>query len=191
MALAPPVWRGRVHQSLVVVLFVTGLLMGGLTSAVVLMAAGWLARPVPIFMRAAIVLLVAIGALLRDLHVTHFWVPQNARQIPQSVFQRGLGRASLQFGYELGTGVRTYIPTTLPYVVAVGLLLLTPNPLAALAAGIGFGLGRALSLLLRLLSGRDDAWDEAFERWEDFISPSGIVIAAILLFLFLALGLNG
>jgi hypothetical protein len=181
MALAPPVWRGNVRHTRVVGMFVIGLLLGGITSAVVLWAVGGIARPLPLHVRAAVVALAAAGALLRDLHVIEFWVPQNARQIPQSVFQRGLGRASLQFGYELGTGARTYVPTTLPYVVAAGLLLLSPSLSDALAAGVGFGFGRALSLLLRLLSGEDDGWDEAFERWGRLVSPFGIAIAAIFL----------
>jgi hypothetical protein len=181
MALAPPVWRGNVRHSRAVALFVVGLLLGGLTSAIALWAVGGLTRPIPLPLRVAVVTLFALAALLRDLHIVVFWVPQNARQIPQTVFHRGLARASLQFGYELGTGVRTYVPSTLPYVVALGLLLLTPSWLAAVAAGVGFGLGRALSLLLRLLSGQDDAWDASFERWERYVSPFGIAVAGTLL----------
>lgn len=184
MALAPPVWRGRVRQGGVVGLFVTGLLLGGLTSAVVLWGVGTLAGPLAAHVRVAVVLLCAAAAFLRDLHLVHFRLPQNARQIPRSVFRRGLARAALQFGYELGTGVRTYVPASLPYLVAVGLLLLAPGIIDALAAGVGFGFGRALSLLLRLLSGRADAWDAAFGRWESLFSPFGIAISVALLLLF-------
>jgi transposase-like protein len=50
----------------------------------------------------------------------HAWIVryEAGRQVPQDVFARGLYRAALQFGFEMGTGVRTYVPATTPYLLA-------------------------------------------------------------------------
>jgi hypothetical protein len=60
-----------------------------------------------------------------------------------------------QFGFELGTGVRTYLPTAAPHVLALLLLLGTVSLPESLAAGVGFGVGRgALQLLTAMSSDR-------------------------------------
>lgn len=115
--------------------------------------------PVPREWRHGLIVAVALLALLRDAGVLHFPMPQNARQIPQEVLQRDLMRGTLQFGFELGTGVRTYVSASAPYVIALGVLLTGGGIATALAAGLGFGLGRALSPVVRLASGDVAAWD--------------------------------
>jgi hypothetical protein len=86
-------------------------------------------------------------------------LPQNARQVPQDVLQRDLLRGSLQFGFELGTGVRTFVSATSPYVLAVALLLVGQQLPVAVLAGLGFGAGRAATPVLRRLSGAAEVWD--------------------------------
>jgi hypothetical protein len=144
--------------------FGVGLLLGGACSAIVLWLLSGLAEPVPAVARQAAVVLAGLAAVLRDAGAVRFPLPQNRRQVPQSVLQRGLVGGGLQFGFELGTGVRTYVPSAAPYVVAVALLLLAPSPLAALAAGAGFGAGRATTALVRLWSGKGvGAWGRHLE----------------------------
>jgi hypothetical protein len=135
-----------------------GLLLGGLLSASVLWLASGLFSPLPAPVRHGVLLSAALLCFLRDAGAFLLPLPQNARQIPQQVLQRRLLRGTLQFGFELGTGVRTYVTASAPYAVALAVLLyggLVP----ALLAGAGFGLGRALTPLLRLAARDVDAWD--------------------------------
>jgi hypothetical protein len=83
--------------------------------------------------------------------------------VPLDVLQRGLVRGSLRFGVELGTGVRTYLSATAPYVLAAGLLLCGQHwPVAALA-GLGFAGGRATTTLLRRAAPAE--WDARLIGW--------------------------
>jgi hypothetical protein len=112
----------------------------------------------PGWRRAALAGAALLG-LLRELGLVRLPLPQNARQVPQDVLHRDLLRGSARFGFELGTGVRTYVSATAPYVLAVGVLLLGQDLAVALLAGIGFGAGRAATPLLRRLSGDTARWD--------------------------------
>jgi hypothetical protein len=104
------------------------------------------------------VVLCALLCVLRDAGAVRLPLPQNARQIPQEVLQRHLLRGTLQFGFELGTGARTYVTASAPYAVAAGLLLWGGLG-TALLAGAGFAAGRALTPVLRLASGDVTGWD--------------------------------
>lgn len=147
--------------------------------------ASGLAQPLPAPARTALVLLAALLALGRDAKLLSIPLPQNARQVPQSVLQRGLVRGGLQFGFELGTGMRTYVSATAPYVVAIALLLTGPDLPEALAAGIGFGSGRALTALVRYESRLPfEAWNRHLEARLSAItlgaSTTGLVVLALL-----------
>lgn len=94
----------------------------------------------------------------RPLHL-----PQNHRQVPQSITARATVDGPLQFGFEMGTGVRTYMPTALPHALLLTVLLiggLGPG----LVAGLGFGLGRALMPLTRARAPHPAAWDTLLLR---------------------------
>jgi hypothetical protein len=117
-----------------------------------------LVGPLPVAGRQLAVLVVAVLGLLRELGVVPIRLPQNTRQVPQDVLQRHLLRGAWQFGFELGTGVRTYVSATAPYVLAAAVLLAGGLPAAALA-GVGFGAGRAATPLLRVASGAVAEWD--------------------------------
>jgi hypothetical protein len=83
--------------------------------------------------------------------------------VPETVLRLGRHLGPLQFGLEMGTGVRTYLPSGLPYVGAVAVLMTASLPLA-LAAGAGFGLGRMLMTTSSLRYAPDDGWDR---EWRD------------------------
>jgi hypothetical protein len=131
--------------------------------------------PVPREWRHALIVAAALVALLRDADVLRFPMPQNARQIPQDVLQRDLMRGTLQFGFELGTGVRTYVSASAPYVIALGVLLTGGGVTTAVTAGVGFALGRALSPVTRLASGDVAAWDA---RLTDRLTAVKVAICA-------------
>ncbi len=85
-------------------------------------------------------------------------LPQNARAVPQEIITSGSHSGPLQFGFEMGTGVRTFMPSGVPHIVAIGLIL-TGSPLVGLVAGIGFGLGRAAMTVTRGASPEPRGWD--------------------------------
>jgi hypothetical protein len=128
------------------------LLLGGTVSATAVWLLSGLAEPLPAYARTALILAVATAGAARELGLLDIPLPQNARQIPQEVLQFRLRRGSLQFGFELGTGVRTYVSASTPYVLALGLLLSRQSITATALAGTAFGAGRALSAALTLWS---------------------------------------
>lgn len=139
-----------------------GLLLGGVLSATLLWLGSGLASPLPPWLRYGAATGFAVLCVLRDAGVVALPLPQNARQIPQDVLQRHLLRGTLQFGFELGTGLRTYVTASAPYAVAVAVLL-HGGPGPALLTGVGFGTGRALTPLVRLASGDVTGWDVRLE----------------------------
>ncbi|MFG2101202.1 hypothetical protein ACGFJ5_11410 [Micromonospora echinaurantiaca] len=140
-------------------LFVLGLLGGGLLSGVVLGLLSGLSSPLPPPWRYAAIVAVALLGLLRETRVVTIPLPQNARQVPQDVLRRNPRRGALRFGFELGTGVRTYLSATAPYVLAAAVLLGGQRLLVAVLAGVGFGAGRAATPLLRRAAGAVEGWD--------------------------------
>ncbi len=125
--------------------------------------------------------LVAVAGL-RDVDLLRFPLPENRRLIPQALFRRHPIRAAAQFGFEMGTGVRTYISTTAPYVLAAALVLLAPSYLAAFSCGIGFGIGRGLMILARYGSASRSEWDMKLDQRLPLIHRSASVVTGIAVF---------
>jgi hypothetical protein len=155
-----PGWRAPIRQDGILAVFTLGLLLGGTLSATAVWLLSGLSAPLPPSVRTAAILTVAAVGAAREFGLIRIPLPQNARQIPQEVLQAHLRRGTLQFGFELGTGVRTYVSATAPYVLALTLLLAHESLPVTLLAGTAFGLGRALSALLTYLA-RDDHRDAA------------------------------
>jgi hypothetical protein len=114
----------------------------------------------------AIGLVAAVGvvATAREIGIVRFPLPQNHRQVPQSVFYRGRLAAPLRFGVEMGTGVMTYTPAAAPYLAATMLLMAGGSWRLAVATGLGFGLGRAMMPLSRYVYVAGEAWDDRLKR---------------------------
>jgi hypothetical protein len=89
--------------------------------------------------------------------------------------------AGLQFGFELGTGMRTFVTATAPYVVGCALLLVVASPPTAFVIGIAFGAGRFLMPLARYFSVSEDIWDEALARSGIWLLPALSVLSALLI----------
>lgn len=145
-----------------------GLCLGGCASALMIWVLSGLvaARPDPLAI--GVVVAVAMVATARETGLVRFALPQNHRQVPQSVFYNGRRGAALQFGFEMGTGVMTYTTAAAPYVAATMLLMVSGPWWLAPATGVGFGLGRAMMPLSRYVSGTDGAWDDRLRsriRW--------------------------
>lgn len=154
-----PGWRAPIRQGQVLAVFTLGLLLGGTLTATVLWLLSGLAAPLPPSVRTAAILAVAVLGVVREAGWVRIPLPQNARQIPQEVLRYRIRRGTLQFGFELGTGVRTYVSASAPYVVALGLLLAHQSAVTTILAGTGFGAGRAATAAIRYAS-RHDEWDD-------------------------------
>lgn len=172
--LGSPVWRGGARY-----VFCGGLLLGALTSALGLLVAGSvlrLAMPATAwrwFIAAASALLI-----LRELGVLRFWLPQNKRLVPEHVDRHGPVFGPLQFGFEMGTSVRTYTPSALPHAAALTIAFLA-GPLAALCCGAGFGLGRSAMALGNLHYSKDNSWDLAWLDHERLIRAILVIAYAV------------
>lgn len=167
-------------------LFVLGLIAGGLLSGVVLGALSGLSAPLPASWRYAAIVAVALLGVLREAGVVTIPLPQNAWQVPQNVLRHSPRRGALRFGFELGTGVRTYVSATAPYVLAVAVFLGGQRLLVAALAGAGFGAGRAATPVIRRASGAVEGWDADLRARLRIITVAGgaaIAVAFGLLFL--------
>jgi hypothetical protein len=102
--------------------------------------------------------------ILREFHVIAFRLPETARLVPKDVFNKGLLRGTLQFGFEMGTGARTFVSSNAPYVLVVALAFAIDDLLHACLMGVAFGCGRSLMPLARYASGEEQRWDESMER---------------------------
>ena len=119
-------------------------ILGAITTAVGLWLLSGLSQPLPPVARGALFGAGLLALALRHQGVVSFPLPQAARQISRDVFDRHPLSAAARFGFALGTGVRTYLVSPLPYAPALGILLLGPPLVGAVALGLGFGLARGL-----------------------------------------------
>ncbi len=141
--------------------FIAGLFVAAIATALGFVVVGSLIRsPIPPIVASIIVAGVALVLLLREFGVISFPLVQNARLVPQFVTRIPFW-GSVQFGMEMGTGMRTYSPTGLPHIMAIAIVFLASWP-EALAAGAGFALGRAVMLLTFVATGDKAEADTAF-----------------------------
>ncbi|MGH3962607.1 MAG: hypothetical protein ACRDRY_05015 [Pseudonocardiaceae bacterium] len=117
----------------------------------------------PLAVRAGLVVAMALFVLAGECGLHRIALPHRRAQVPSAVIGAGGDAGALQFGFEMGCGVRTHMPSNLPYLPLVAVLLMG-SWVAALLAGLGFGLGRAAMALGRHHS-RDAAWwDRQWQR---------------------------
>jgi hypothetical protein len=141
--------------------------------------------PIPEVARQSAVLTVAAVLVVREFGWLRFPIPQNARLVPQFVTRIPFWGA-VQFGAEMGTGMRTYSPTGLPHIVVVAVVLWASWD-EAIAAGAGFALGRALMLLIFLTARDKDSADAAFDKGIPRSRPLFAVLLAPLIVLLVLL----
>lgn len=154
-----------------------------ITSTVAVVAGSLVRAPLPLPARWAVIGAALCAVLLNEWGLVSFALPENKRLVPESVFRLGRHLGPLQFGLELGTGARTYLPSGLPYVAAVAVLLAASLP-AALVAGVGFGLGRALMTTANLRYSPDRSWDEEWllhQRTLALLTSSTVVVCLLVL----------
>jgi len=127
--------------------FAAGLSLGGLASGflVGLLAALLPFSPTPSSLLILIVLVVAL--VVYDLQADVVRLPQRRSLIPQDVFLHSRAEGFFRFGLEFGSGIRTFVTSSSPYIVLVALLGTTNDVRLCCAAGLAFGLGRSVGPL--------------------------------------------
>lgn len=132
--------------------FTVGTILGALVSALALAVlvglSMWVPRPSGLV--AGLTIGVGLLAVLRDRGVLRLALPENHRQIARDVVSDLGNWGFLQFGFELGTGVRTIVSASTPYALVVALVVGGPGLPVFVVAAVGFGLGRAVPYWYRL-----------------------------------------
>lgn len=113
--------------------------------------------------------IAAVAVLGREAGWWHFPVPENRRLVPERV-QHLREWGAGQFGFEMGTGMRTYSPSALPHLCLAAVLLVLPFG-GAFAAAAGFALGRLAMPVLSNAWSDDGAWTEVWSRAERLVRP--------------------
>jgi len=167
--------------------YLAGATCGALLTVMTIWLIGGFAAPLPAVART---ILIAAGTVViwmsqRGPLSGKLALPQNRRQIPQAVFGSGLVKGAYRFGFEMGTGVRTYLPSPAPYILLLTLLFGRLTLASALLVAIGFGLGRAVPLMLQLRKVDRDQVTEAFLRGTIQIPPTAascvVLVGALIL----------
>ena len=172
-----------------VCVFAGACVVGGVTTGLAVAVAGGL-LPVspPSEVLAVGVAVLFCVALARDLGLVRFWLPENRRQVRQTVLRLRPVVGDVMFGFELGTGARTYVPATAPYLAAIAVVVAADGFVPGLVAGAGFGLGRGLVVVDRMLRRDRQRWDRIVKRHVRALPVVGLVMTVALLFAVLTNG---
>lgn len=117
---------------------------------------------------------LSLGAVVLLIEFLNLAVnlPQAKRQIPERVFWGRRNLAALRFGFEYGTGFRTYITSNGTYILLIGLICLPISPFQSALTGVAFGFGRSISVLQRMLR-KASNWQTAVVRQSRFLARLG------------------
>ncbi len=154
-------WRATVRLA-------AGGIVGAAASAAVLAvissALVWASSTLPEQVRVGSLAAVGTLAVARDLGWVRFRLPENRRQIPREVFGSGVVAGTARFGFELGTGVRTYMSASAPYLLAVLIVMLGNAAwVIAFPIAMGFGIGRAVGPAIHAFGWSSD-WRGLMQR---------------------------
>ncbi|WP_433368795.1 hypothetical protein [Streptosporangium sp. CA-115845] len=144
--------------------FGLGLLLGASTVAFVAGVFGGVVQAlVPAPVRLGALALLAAVVFARETGLASFRVPENRRLVPEHVLHKGRVIGGVQFGFEMGTGMRTYSPSAQPHLVLAAMVLALPFG-GALAAGVGFALARWVMAAASMAHSDDGSWTAAWKR---------------------------
>lgn len=183
--------RARGHRFAVTAgWFVAGAVLGGLCLGALgaALAAAVAAGGLPAGLRVGIAAALLLAGAVLDAGVGGLRLPIHRRQVNERWLDRyRCGVYGLGFGWQIGSGLATYIMTAGVYLVVV-LGGLGADPWAALALGAFFGAVRGLAVLtgrrlttsaaLAAFHRRFDRWGEASRRSMVAVEGAGAVVAA-------------
>lgn len=147
-------------------LFLLGCLAGGALTGLVLGFISTALGLAPNVARSVMLILIIGGLILLTVaQLAYRWVsvPGRRYQLPVEVLGQDTGLASLQFGFELGLGFRTYVTTWAPYTLSLLVIGSSSGLSGGILVGAGFGFGRWLTPVLRLVVGAG-TWDSTVVR---------------------------
>jgi len=129
--------------------FAGGVLLGGGVAAI-----GLAALVVPPARTAVIWGVGGVGALALFSDRLRLWLPQRPCQVAESTpLMQSPGATGFNWGFELGTGIRTYFVK--PAMYSMLALAFAADPLIAIAACATYGTSRAgMMTLMAILEGR-------------------------------------
>lgn len=167
-----------------ILVFAAACVLGGLVTGFSLAVLGGLipVTPPPGPAVAGLSVLACL-ALLRDLGVIRFWMPENRRQVRQTVLRLRPLVGDIMFGFEMGTGARTYVPAAAPYLIILVVVVFGEGVVPGLATGAAFGLCRGLVVADRSLHRNRAGWDAALERHQRLLPLIGLATAVPLIIL--------
>ena len=113
-------------------------------------------------------------------------LPQNRRVVPQGIYLNGRQFGAIQFGFEMGTGVRTFVTTSIPAIALVVGLRHTSQLLSPFVLMLGFAGGRAMPIPARALSQNGDRWERELRQYPLRFSVP-LLVGALLITLILVL----
>lgn len=150
--LLPPSRRRSLFDAKVAAAYLMGTSAGAVLTALAAWCLSGFAQPLADGVRLA--LLAGGGVLLWAIKHGPLTgvvaLPEARRQIPAQVFGGSLARGAYRFGFALGTGMRTYVPSAAPYVLLLVVVLGRLSLLGAVIVGLAFGFARALPILVQL-----------------------------------------
>lgn len=172
--------RGSYHHLILYLCFAAGNLTGGAITGLLLAVIGgfvsWIEAPIRLWMFWG----VGLGLVIYDLRASRVQLWQTARQIPQEVFTSDLRWAACRFGFEYGTGLRTFLTSAAPYILACAVIMNGVLPLTGLVLGAAFGVGRSFSLLQYQVKKKEN-WQDAVQRQARLLERCGSVGVFLLL----------
>lgn len=166
--------RGSFRHLLLYICFAAGSLTGGAITGLLLTVVGGLVSWIDGTIRLGAFLVGGMGLVIYDLCVSRVQLVQAARQIPQEVFISDLRWAASRFGFEYGTGLRTFLTSSAPYILGCAVILAEVRPLTGFAVGSAFGFGRSFSLLQYQVKKKEN-WQEAVQRQARLLERCGSV----------------
>jgi hypothetical protein len=145
--------------------FVTGLYVGAAFIAVAIGSLGNALASTGLRYVTAAIAIVGGLVLIGSRVIGRPWIVQNARQVPSWLTETHPA-GFLVFGFEMGTGMRTYSPTALPHILALSVFAVA-SPWAVTGAALGFATGRALMIWLFRRRGNDPSFAFAMPVWAE------------------------
>lgn len=158
--------------------FVIGAFCGAACSALVLWLLSGLLEPFGPTLRGVLLVGLGLAAVARDFGLLPVELPQSARQIPREVLALGPLLGAFRFAFELGTGVRTFLTGSAPYVLAAAILLLGPDVGTVMCASAGLAIGRTLPVI-QALGECSSAWDSTLARSRTTVRRTTVILTVV------------
>jgi hypothetical protein len=179
--LLPPQRRRSLFDYRIIAAYLAGTCSGALLTAAIAWILSGFTEPLSQGVRAV---LLGIGAALiwmckQGLLSQVISLPESHRQIPAEVFGGSLVRGAYRFGFELGTGMRTYVPSPAPYILILAIILARLTLVNALLVGLGFGLGRAIPLMLQVSATGQQRFSHEFLQGTASVAPTATALLVL------------